>query len=109
MNQATASGLSARLRDVIDPRVGDLQLMVRVLFARLDFFARENAAGDRVDAAHVLGHIAVGNALHLEMMQAAEFRDLREGQRGVVEQPDRGGAGHQNVGHRYSPEFVFAA
>ena len=44
--------------------------------------------------------LAVGDALHLERMQAAEIGDLLEGHGSVVHQPDGRGLRHQDLfGH----------
>ena len=47
--------------------------------------------------------VAVGDALHLEGVEAAELGDLVEGQRGVVDQPDGGRARHDRLVHRSAP------
>ena len=75
--------------------------MVRVGFsARGDLLARQLAGHDRVHALDALRRLAVGDRLHLERMQPAELRDLLEGERGVVDQPDGGRLGHQKrIGH----------
>ena len=43
------------------------------------------------------GFAVCGDRLHLERMQAAELRDLLEGKRRVVKQPDRRRLGHQRA------------
>ncbi|MNR28361.1 hypothetical protein D3C85_1456830 [compost metagenome] len=76
-----------------------LHAVVGVVLRLLQLFARQLAARDRVHAADVAGHVAVGDAAHFQRVQAAEVGDLLERKRGVVHQPDRGGLGHQDVGH----------
>ena len=74
--------------------------MVRVGLGPGDLLARQLAGHDRVHALDALRGFAVGDRLHLERMQPAELRDLVEGQRGVVDQPDGGRLGHQQrIGH----------
>ncbi|PZU62031.1 MAG: hypothetical protein DI552_01290 [Brevundimonas sp.] len=41
-------------------------------------------------------------------MQAAEVGDLLEAEGGVVDQPDRGGLGHQDVAHGLGSRFFWA-
>ena len=42
---------------------------------------------------------AIGDAFDLKRVQFAEFRDLLEGERGVVDQPDGCRFGHENLSH----------
>ena len=81
---------------------GHLEAELGVRLGRLDLLAGELAGGDGVQPLDALGHVLVGDALHLERMQAAEIGHLLEGERGVVDQPDGGRLGHQGsfVGHR---------
>ena len=60
-----------------------------------DLLAGQLATGDRVKALDALGHVAVGDALHFEFVEVAEFGDLLEGKGGVLNQPDCGRLGHQ--------------
>ena len=77
-----------------------LPLPTQIVIAAGDFVARQLAGDDRVHALDALRRFAVGNGLHLERMQRAELRDLVEGKRRVVDQPDGGRLGHQQrVGH----------
>ena len=79
----------------LDLGLGELQAIGGVLLGLGDLVAGELAGGDRVHALDAVRHVAVGDALHLEHVQAAEFGDLLEGERGVVDQPDGGRFGHQ--------------
>src|SRR6185437_185573 len=80
-----------------------LEAQLGVLLRRLDLLAGELARRHGVLALDTFRHVLVGDALHLQRMQAAEFGDLLEGQRGVVDQPDGGRLGHKwFVGHRFS-------
>jgi hypothetical protein len=75
-----------------------------VLLGSVELFAAELAVGDRVGAADVARHFAVGDAAHFQRVQAAEIGDLLEGQRGVVHEPDGGRLRHQDVsGHNVFP------
>ena len=64
---------------------------------------RDLHVGDRVIADDALGHLAIGDRLHLQRVHAAEIGDLREGQRGLLDQPHRGGLRHQGQAHRSCP------
>ena len=77
--------------------------MVFVAFTLLDLFTRKDTARDRVNAAHVLGHVAICNAFDFQIVQAAKGRDLVKGQAGIVQKPNCGCLGHENVGHRKTP------
>ena len=70
-----------------------------ILLGLLQLLAAELAVADRVGAADVAGDLAVGDAGDLKRVQAAEIGHLLERQRAVVDQPDGGGLGHQDVGH----------
>lgn len=70
-------------------------MVARVLGGALKLLAGELAGGDRVEALDAGGNFAVRDAAHLERVQLAELGDLLERQRGVLDQPDRGGLGHQ--------------
>ncbi len=74
-----------------------LQLVGFIALALADFFARQHAARNRVNAAHVLGHVAIGDAFDFQIVEAAKICDLRKGEAGIVEQPDGGRLGHQNI------------
>ena len=79
-----------------------LQDVAVILLAARDLLARELAGRDRVHALDALRHVAVGDALHLQHVQAAQLGDLLEGQRGVLDQPHGGCFRHQEfaVTHR---------
>ena len=53
--------------------------------------------GKGVKALDATGHVPVGDALHLKLMQAAEIGDLGEAEGRVVHQPDSGGLGHERL------------
>jgi hypothetical protein len=76
--------------------------MIMVLLGQRDLLARQLAVGDRVHALDALRHVAVGDALHFQHVQAAELGDLLERQGSVLHQPDGGGLGHQGaaIAHR---------
>ena len=88
MIQAIPSGLSWRLRDrrVARPlgaadrvrRLVHLQRIVGIRLALLDFLVRQLAGADRVAAGQLGRCRVVGNRLHLEDVEAAEFGDLLE-------------------------------
>src|SRR6185437_7438351 len=82
--------------------LGDLEPGARVLLAALDLLEGELAIGDRVEPLHLHRDLAIGDRLDLERMKAAELADLVEGERGVLDQPDGGGFGHQRQRHRSS-------
>ena len=86
----------------VDLGLEDLQAIVGIRLALLDFLAGELAAGDRVHALDAGRHVAVGDALHLEFMEVAEIGDLAEGQPGILDEPNGGGLGHQRyAGHGF--------
>ena len=58
------------------------------------------AGADRVAAGQLGRGGIVGDRLDLEDVKAAEFGDLLERQRGVVDQPGGGRMGHEGLGHR---------
>ena len=60
------------LRRQFEPRLG-------VALAALDFLGGRLAVGDRVEPLHLQRHLAIGDRLHLERMEAAEISNLLEG------------------------------
>src|SRR6202158_6249588 len=82
------------LRD-LDLLLRDLERDVVIGFRFADLLARELPGQNRVEAFDSLRGVAVGDRLHLERMQLAEFGDLVERQRGVVQKPDGGRLRHQ--------------
>ena len=72
-----------------------LEAVAWILFGLLDFLARELAGQHRVETFDAGGDLAIGNALHLQRVQMAEFGDLLEAERGVVDQPYGSRLGHQ--------------
>ena len=67
-----------------------------------NLFRRQLTAGHRITADHADRHFAVGNGLHLKLMHAAEFRNLLEGEAGILDQPDGSGLRHQGLCHASS-------
>jgi hypothetical protein len=64
-----------------------LQAPRGVVLAALDLFPGKLAVGGGVQTLDSNRHFAVGDALHLELVQTAELGDLLEGERGVLDQP----------------------
>jgi hypothetical protein len=91
-----------RLRRQCQARIG-------IGLAARDFLRRGLAVGDRIEALHLVRHLAIGNRLNFERMQTAELGDLIEGQRGVFDQPYGGRLGHQGCGHDYSVRCTVAS
>jgi hypothetical protein len=99
---ARALLLGGRRQD--DLALLELEAMVRVLLALLDFLAGQLSAGNRVGALDALGGVAVGDGADLQRVHLGEIGDLVEGQRGVVQQPDGSRLRHQRrVAHGKSP------
>src|SRR5262245_29471321 len=96
-----ALGLDLRYLDL---RLGELQSMGGIFLGRGNLLARELPRGDRVHSFDTVGDVAVGNALHLEHVQTAEFGDLLEGERGVVDQPYGGRFWHQRGTVHWRPQ-----
>ena len=71
--------------------------------AALNFDRVQLIVANRVKPLDPGGHIAIGNALHFQFMHATKFGNLTEGQRGVINQPNGSGLGHQRLGHRFIP------
>src|SRR5205807_8204792 len=69
------------LHDALPIWVEQLEPVVGVSDRLLDFFARELAGLDRVEALDALGGIAVGDRLDLEWVELAEIGDLVKGER----------------------------
>ena len=67
----------------------ELQLVERILFGGVNLFLGQLVVCDRVESLDAGRHVTVGNALHFQLVQPAEIRDLLERDRGVVRQPDR--------------------
>ena len=75
------------------------QPIVGIGLAALDLLLGELARAQRIAAGQLGRGGVVGDRLHLEDVQAAEFGDLLEGERGVVDQPGSGRMGHERLGH----------
>jgi hypothetical protein len=76
----------------------------RVLGRLFQLLAGQLTVGDRVGAADVARHFAVGDPFDLQMVQAAEIGDLFEGEGGIVHQPHGGGLRHEDlIGHVWAP------
>src|SRR3712207_8730942 len=67
----------------------------------VQLLAAELAVGERVGAADVARHLAVGDALDLERVQTGEVGDLLEGEGGVVEdrKSTRLNSSHANISY----------
>jgi hypothetical protein len=65
-----------------------------VVLALLDLLLGQLARADRVATGQLGRGGIVGDRLHLEDVEAAEFGDLLEGERAVVDQPRSGRMGH---------------
>jgi hypothetical protein len=76
-----------------------LQLVDRIGLGLVDLFLGQLVVHDRVETLHTGGHVAIRDALHFQLMQAAEIADLLEADRGVVDEPDRGGLCHDRFVH----------
>jgi hypothetical protein len=77
------AGFGLDLGDV-DFGVGELEPVTMILLRALDFLARELPAGNGVHAFDAVSYVAVGDALHLQHVQAAKFGDLLKSQRRVL-------------------------
>ncbi len=66
-----------------------------ITLGRLDLLARQLPRRHRIEPLDALRHVAVGDAFHLEHVQPAEGRDLVEGERRVLDQPNGRRFGHQ--------------
>ena len=87
-------------------RLVHLQPVVGVLLPLLDLVVGQFAGADRVAAGELGCRGVVGDRLHFEDVQAAEFGDLLKGERRIVDQPGGGRVGHQGLGllsHGVSP------
>jgi len=89
-----------RLREP-DLGVEQLEPVSRIGNGLLDLLAAKLPGLDRIEALDALRCVTVGDRLHLERVELAEFGDLIERERGVLDQPDGGGFRHQRrCGHR---------
>ena len=104
LNSAQSSGL--KKKELLG-MLRQYQARVLVVLAMLDVFKRELAAGHRVLPDDADRDLAVGDALDLQAVQAAELRDLIESQAGILDQPDSGGLRHQRTSH--SKSLVFSS
>ena len=86
-------------------RLLHLQAVVGIVLPLLDLLVRQLAGADRVAPGQLGRRGVVGDRLHLEDMQPAEFGDLLEGERCILDQPGGGRMGHQGLGHWHSPYF----
>ncbi len=74
--------------------------MRRVGFGAGNFLARQLAGGDRIEALDALCTFAVGDGFHFKRVQLAELCNLLERQGSIVDKPDGGRLGHQQLlGH----------
>ena len=74
------------------------ELVIGIVLAAVDLVQGELARAQRVAAGELGRGGIVGDRLHLEDVQAAEFGDLLEGERRVVDQPGSGRVGHERLG-----------
>jgi hypothetical protein len=79
------------------------QLVRRIGLGPGDLVFGELVVGHRVETLHALGDLAIGDPLHLELVQAAEIGDLLEGKRRVVDEPNGGGLRHDRERHMSCP------
>jgi hypothetical protein len=89
--------------DVGRHRLRDPQPCLRVLLDAPDLVAGQHAGPHRIKPADSRRHLAVGDALYLKRVQAAELGDLVEGQARVLDQPDGRGLRHQRSIHAKLP------
>ena len=85
------------------------QPMIGVGGALLDFGVGQFAGADRVAPGQLGRRGVVGDRLDLEDVQPAEFGDLFEAERGIVDQPGGGRMRHERLGHLTSPQTIRAA
>ena len=76
-----------------------LQLVVRVVLRLVDVGLLKLVVGHGIESLDPYGHIAIGDALNLQLVHAGEVRDLLEADGGVVDQPDGGRLGVQQFRH----------
>ena len=85
----------------------DLQLVRRIFLGPFDLVARELSVHQRIQPLDPLSRLAIGDRLDLQRVHRAEFCDLVEGKRGVVDEPDGRRFRHQELlGHEYNPSHV---
>jgi hypothetical protein len=90
------AGPALRLHDRhLHLRLGEFQPVGAVFLGPRDLLARQLSGGDGIHALDAVRHVAIGDALHLENMQAAELRDLLEAEGGVIDEPDGRRLGHE--------------
>ena len=75
------------------------QPIIGVGGALLDLGVGQLVGADRVAAGELGRRGVVGDRLDLEDVQPAEFGDLFEAERGVVDQPGGGRVRHEGLGH----------
>ena len=80
-------------------RLVHLEHVIGVLLTLLDLLVRQLAGADRVAARQLRRRRVVGDRLHFKDVEAAEFGDLLEAERGVVDQPGSGRMGHERLSH----------
>ena len=94
-NRRIAAAPALRRRGQFCRRSGQLELGLGIGLTAFELFAGQLAVLHRVEADDANGDFTVGNAGNLERVHLAEHRDLLEGQRRVVDQPDSGRLGHE--------------
>jgi hypothetical protein len=80
-----------------------LQAVVRVVLALDDLVVRQLVGADRIAAGELGRGRVIGNRLDFQDVKAAEFGDLLERERAILDQPGGGRMGHQGLGHCHSP------
>ena len=65
-----------------------------ILLGGVDLFLGQLIVGNRIEPLDTGGHVTIGDALHLKLVQPAEIADLTEAERGVVDQPNSSCFGH---------------
>ena len=83
-NVAHASSLTS---GDFDFGLQEYQTIFGILLSARNLAAGQLARRNWIHPLNSMGHIAIGNALHFKHMKAAQFSNLLEGQRGVVDQP----------------------
>ena len=71
------------------------QAQFGIALAAHDVLGGDLFIGDRVVPIDALRDLAIGDRLDFQRVHATEISDLREGQRGFVNQPNCGSFGHQ--------------
>src|ERR1700730_10322406 len=87
------AALAAWLRQA-DLRYRKLQMVLFIRFRRRDFLAGQLARRNRIMSPDPGGDFTVRDTLYLKRMKLAKIGDLLEGERCILDEPNRGGLGH---------------